>query len=172
MDKQIVDDDVYFREKVCEILNKYICNETKVKEIETSIYNFSIKEATERNIVKKWDNPNFVMVYKDRFRSIWMNLKTNPALLNKIKCGEIQSNDVGSLTHQQMSPESWTKLIQRKIERDNNTFTTDTKGASKEFKCGKCKKRETTYYQVQTRSADEPMTTFVTCLNCGKNWKC
>jgi len=39
------------------------------------------------------------------------------------------------------------------------------------FKCGKCGKRETTYYQMQTRSADEPMTTFHTCTNCGSRWK-
>ena len=40
------------------------------------------------------------------------------------------------------------------------------------FKCGRCKSKKTTYYQLQTRSADEPMTTFVSCLNCEKNWKC
>lgn len=39
------------------------------------------------------------------------------------------------------------------------------------FKCGKCKKRRTTYYQMQTRSADEPMTTFVRCLECSHRWK-
>lgn len=39
------------------------------------------------------------------------------------------------------------------------------------FKCGKCKSNKTTYTQAQTRSADEPMTTFVTCLNCGNKWK-
>ena len=39
------------------------------------------------------------------------------------------------------------------------------------FQCGKCKKKKTTYYQLQTRSADEPMTTFVTCHNCGNRWK-
>jgi len=39
------------------------------------------------------------------------------------------------------------------------------------FKCGKCKSMKTTYYQMQTRSADEPLTTFVTCLNCEKRWK-
>jgi DNA-directed RNA polymerase subunit M/transcription elongation factor TFIIS len=40
------------------------------------------------------------------------------------------------------------------------------------FKCGKCKSVKTTYYQMQTRSADEPMTTYVTCKNCGNRWKC
>ena len=40
------------------------------------------------------------------------------------------------------------------------------------FKCGKCKLTKTTYYQMQTRSADEPMTTYVTCKNCGHKWKC
>jgi DNA-directed RNA polymerase subunit M/transcription elongation factor TFIIS len=40
------------------------------------------------------------------------------------------------------------------------------------FKCGKCKSVKTTYYQMQTRSADEPMTTFVTCKNCRNRWKC
>jgi hypothetical protein len=26
--------------------------------------------------------------------------------------------------------------------------------------------------QMQTRSADEPMTTFVSCVACGNKWKC
>jgi len=43
--------------------------------------------------------------------------------------------------------------------------------ATDEFKCYKCQKRQCTYYQLQTRSADEPMTTFITCLNCGNRWK-
>ena len=36
----------------------------------------------------------------------------------------------------------------------------------------KCRTYKTTYYQLQTRSADEPLTTFVTCLKCNKRWKC
>jgi len=39
------------------------------------------------------------------------------------------------------------------------------------LKCGKCKSMKTTYTQAQTRSADEPMTTFACCLNCGNRWK-
>jgi len=39
------------------------------------------------------------------------------------------------------------------------------------LKCGKCKKKDCTYNQLQTRSADEPMTTFVLCNACGNRWK-
>ncbi|KAK3519462.1 hypothetical protein QTP70_029778 [Hemibagrus guttatus] len=39
------------------------------------------------------------------------------------------------------------------------------------FVCGKCKGKSCTYTQVQTRSADEPMTTFVMCNQCGNRWK-
>ena len=40
-----------------------------------------------------------------------------------------------------------------------------------EYKCGKCKSRKIKYSQAQTRSADEPMTTFFACLECGNKWK-
>ena len=39
------------------------------------------------------------------------------------------------------------------------------------LQCGKCKKKNCTYNQIQTRSADEPMTTFVLCNECGNRWK-
>jgi len=45
-------------------------------------------------------------------------------------------------------------------------------GVSDLFQCGKCKQRKCKYYQLQTRSADEPMTTFVTCVNCGHKFRC
>jgi transcription elongation factor S-II len=63
----------------------------------------------------------------------------------------------------------WEKMQKQNLDdarvADANTVETD------EFKCGKCGQRRTTYYQKQTRSADEPMTTFVTCLNCNNRWK-
>mgnify|MGYP006147942857 CR=1 FL=1 len=40
------------------------------------------------------------------------------------------------------------------------------------FTCGRCKSIKTTSTQKQTRSADEPMTVFVLCLNCNNRWKC
>ena len=42
---------------------------------------------------------------------------------------------------------------------------------SSDMKCGKCGKRNCTYNQLQTRSADEPMTTFVMCNECGNRYE-
>ena len=52
-----------------------------------------------------------------------------------------------------------------KTSKEENQEGTDM------FRCGKCKKRNCTYYQMQTRSADEPMTSFITCLSCSNRWK-
>ncbi|CAE6036724.1 unnamed protein product [Arabidopsis arenosa] len=47
----------------------------------------------------------------------------------------------------------------------------DAKASTDQFKCGRCGQRKCTYYQMQTRSTDEPMTTYVTCVNCDNRWK-
>ena len=68
-------------------------------------------------------------------------------------------------------PENWKELIDEKYKRDRVLYEVDQGGATDEFKCNRCKQRKCTYYELQTRSADEPMTVFVTCLNCGKRWR-
>ena len=76
------------------------------------------------------------------------------------------------MSHQEICPEKWNKLIDAKIKRDINMTSVNMAAATDEFKCYKCKKKKCTYYQLQTRSADEPITTFITCLVCGNRWKC
>ena len=100
------------------------------------------------------------------------NSVKNTSLLKKIKDGTIKAEQIPFMSHQQLFPEKWEELIKKKIKIDENMCTTNMSSSTDEFKCYKCKRRKCTYYQMQTRSADEPMTTFVTCLNCGANWKC
>lgn len=166
-----------FRNKIRNNINKYIKNTKKSKNIEISIYNASIKEANEKNVMKKWDNKFFVLIYKNKLRSILTNINSdsyinNMNFIKMIKDNIIDSKKVGYMTHQEICPEKWKELIDAKIERDKNKYEVDKRGATDEFKCRKCGERQCSYYQLQTRSADEPMTTFVTCLNCGNNWKC
>lgn len=163
-----------FRKNIIDKINHFVNNEKKSINIEKSIYNYTIKESKTRRVVQKWDNRYFAMIYIDKFKSLWLNF-TNPKnkqFLENIKSGVIQSKDVAFMTHYEIFPSKWKYLIETKSLRDKNKFEVDKRGATSEFKCRKCGKRECSYYQLQTRSADEPMTTYVTCLNCGNNWKC
>ena len=155
------------------MFKKFNLSDKTCKNLEISIFNYAISESNRRNVVKKWDNKYFIQIYVDRLRSIFNNLlNTNINFLEKIKIGEIKIKNLQNISHQEMNPSIWKKLIEAKIKRDTNITKVDISAATDEFKCYKCKKRKCTYYQLQTRSADEPMTTFVTCLNCGSRWKC
>ena len=100
-----------------------------------------------------------------------MNLKKTE-ILEKLKSNSITPQSLASMTHYEMYPEKWDSLIQKKIQRDKTKYDTQIEAATDTFTCRKCKSKKCTYYQMQTRSADEPMTTFVTCIECGTRWKC
>jgi transcription elongation factor S-II len=138
--------------------------------LEKGVYNYAIKEATHQKVVKKWENPQFTQIYVDRLRSIYFNLK-NPHLLEAVRSGEIQPQQVAFMTHQEFNPERWKDLIEKKTKRDASLYTDNLQASTDMFTCRKCKSKRCTYYELQTRSADEPATIFVTCLDCGKNWK-
>jgi transcription elongation factor S-II len=159
-----------FRKSVIQLINKKINNRKICINIEKSIFNYAIIEAKNRHIVRKWENKYFLQLYKNRLRSIYLNLK-NESFINKINNG-IKTQQLEKMSHQEMCPEKWKDLIDAKIKRDKNMTSVNMSAATDEFKCYKCKKRKCTYYQLQTRSADEPMTTFVTCLVCSNRWKC
>lgn len=165
-----------FRQEIYEKLNKIIQNSKISRNVEKSIYNYTINYCKEKNFIKKWTNPIFVKIYFNKFKMLYMNLnpneKTNVDLLNKLKKGEISNRTIANLTHQELKPEAWEELNDKKIKRDNTLTEENLDMASTEFKCGKCKQNKCTYYQLQTRSSDEPITTFVNCLFCGNSWKC
>ena len=58
-----------------------------------------------------------------------------------------------------------------KSKRDKIKYELKPEAMTNLFKCRRCGSRETSYYEVQTRSADEPMTQFITCLQCNNRWK-
>ena len=148
--------------KLQDVLGTYASNTEK------SVFNYAIKEATLQKIVKKWENPFFVQLYLNRLRSIKSNL---PFLTKMLETGEIQAKDVGFLTHQEMNPEKWMTLIENKIIRNASKYNNNIEASTDMFTCKKCKSKRCTYYELQTRSADEPATIFITCLDCGKHWK-
>jgi len=166
-----IDNHEKFRTNIRSKINDKLNDEKKSKNLEIGVYNYSLNEATNRKVVKKWDNPYFVQIYLDRLRSIYINLNNNN-LVEQIKNNTLSAKNIAFMTHQEFKPEKWEFLINEKIKRDKNKYETKLEAATDTFKCRKCHSNKCTYYQMQTRSADEPMTTFVTCIECGNRWKC
>ena len=160
-----------FRANIRNKLNILINDEKYSKNLEIGIYNYALKEATNLKVVKKWDNPFYIQLYLDRLRSIHTNLQ-NPVFLQRIQEDDIKPQIVAFMTHQEMNPEKWDPLIKIKIIRDKLKFDTKVEASTDTFKCRKCHGKNCTYYALQTRSSDEPMTTFVSCIDCGNRWKC
>lgn len=160
-----------FRLNIRGKLNIVLENEKHSSNLEKGIFNYALKEATNRKVVKKWDNPYFVQIYLDRLRSIYINLK-NPEILEQIKTETIQAHSVAFMTHQEMRPDKWQELIEEKAKKDKNKFENNVEASTDTFTCRKCKQNKCTYYQMQTRSADEPMTCYISCCVCGNRWKC
>ena len=166
-----IDNPEVFRKNIRAKLQQLLDSEKKANNLEIGIYNYSLKEANDRKVVKKWDNPFYIQIYLDRLRSIHINLE-NKTLLQLVKSGSISPKNLAYMTHQEMQPDKWEALIQLKIKRDKSKYDTQIEAMTDTFKCRKCKSNKCSYYQLQTRSADEPATTYVSCIECGNRWKC
>jgi DNA-directed RNA polymerase subunit M/transcription elongation factor TFIIS len=161
-----------FRSNIRTKLNELIEDEKYCKNLEIGIYNYSLKESVTRKVVKKWDNPFYVQIYCDHLKSIYINLSQSKKLMEQIKDGTINAKVLAFMNHQELQPDKWQSMIDIKIKRDKNKYETNMAAATDTFTCRKCHSNKCTYYQQQVRSADEPMTTFVTCIDCGCRWKC
>ena len=164
------------RIKIVKYLDTVVEDERLSKMIEQSIYNYVIHLSKQKNIQRRWTNPLFTKLYNSKVISIYSNLKKdsyieNDTFLARIKKGEIESRKIGTLSVYDIFPDNWKELLNIKSKRDKIKYELKPEAMTNLFKCRKCGSRETSYYEVQTRSADEPMTQFITCLKCGNRWK-
>ena len=174
-----INDDELFRNNIKEKINNLL-NDFKMSEnLEKGIFNYTIQTCEEKQLIKKWQNKQFVLIYLQKFKSIIFNLHDN-FTINLLKNKEIKPHEIVFMNHQEIRPDLWKQMLEIKKIKDEYKFTPKIEASTDEFTCHKCKARKLpreeytkcTYYQLQTRSADEPMTTYVTCINCGNRWKC
>ena len=161
-----------FRTNVRSKLNALIGDDVIALNLEKGVFNYSIQEANHKKIIKKWTNKLFAQLYVDRLRTIYLNLK-NPELLDHLKSKEIAPQTLVFMTHQEMNPDRWKDLLNKKSIVDANKYNANLEASTDLFTCPKpnCRSRRCTYYTLQVRSADEPESIFVTCLDCGKNFR-
>jgi len=130
-------------------------------------------QAIENAVLKEFGGTT--AAYKSKIRSFFVNLKdkNNPALRESVVSGDLPVERFCKMSSQEMASEE-RKAADNKIKEENlfnSLGAAEQQAETDAFKCGRCKQRKCRYRQAQTRSADEPMTTFVTCTNCGNRWK-
>jgi len=95
----------------------------------------------------------------------------NKDLISKIKEGKIKVGELADMDEHKLFIDKWRDILDDKMKREKIIKEAIQETYTDQFKCPRCYKRKANYIEVQTRSADEPMTTFLTCLECGKKWK-
>lgn len=144
--------------------------------LEKSIYEVTFEHSQKSYIPLTWKSPLFCEAYRQTLRSVVSNIHpnspvNNPRLLRRVHAGELTLPSIATLSSYEMFPENWFSLKDKLVQREQKILEGNKSRATDQFKCRRCHKQECTYYELQTRSADEPMTIFITCLNCGKEWR-
>lgn len=147
------------------------------RQIEMSIYNYSISRAHKDYLFSCWDNPVFQSIYTAKAKSLIRNLCADFGVNNtEIRDLLFTKQKFNPLTLAEnlpfaLNPSNWQNILDEKIKIEQLNKQKIQLNATDMFKCSRCNKRNCTYFELQTRSADEPMTIFITCLECGKKWK-
>ncbi len=140
--------------------------------IERGIFNAALVNTPDKG--RTW-NSVYQSVYTSIAVTVLSNLNPesylkNVNLLKRLLDGEFDEFALAKLEPKERFPEKWAEL-NGVFDKEKDNYSTKEEVADGMFRCGKCKTYKTTYYQLQTRSADEPATTYVSCLNCGNRWK-
>ena len=139
--------------------------------MEKGIFNLTIEICKRNKFELKWSDVNFLKLYSKEARRILANISYTPNssdFKKRVLDEEISPYDVCRMTKEEMYPEFWKAVKDAYVPENVKNPKEKPDGM---IKCRKCKSMKTDYYQLQTRSADEPMTTYVTCHNCEHRWK-
>ena len=162
------------RAKAATRFARVLDDEALGKRLEVCLWNWTVTTCARDAIPLYWDNPRVRYRYTTRALSLEFNMR-NPRnrLADRLLSRELAVKKFADMTPAEMWPEQWAewkgKAVHKQLERE---FDVDPANAPDgAYACSRCKSRKTVYKSLQIRSADEPMTNFVRCLNCGKAWK-
>jgi len=127
--------------------------------------------------------------YHSKARQLVVNIKKNPQLRENLLNGDVDPTMLATMTVSELASEEAKErrkhtLEQGRESKQGDYFLTNQQrlleanagiSADKQgslYICRKCGSDRTTNYQLQTRSSDEPMTVFVTCMKCTHRYRC
>ena len=144
--------------------------------LEQLVFKHTYKSAIKYDMRIAWDNILFNDMYMATARRVVGNLYPNSYVKNKnlidrYAAQEITLETIVNQNYYELYPEKWQKLVDQQAKMERIQLEGNFSRATDKWQCNGCKMRKCTYYELQTRSADEPATIFITCLDCGKRFK-
>jgi len=151
-----------------------VSQEEAVK-LEAIVYKKAFDAADAEDIRKSWNLQAFRDIYFAIARRLIGNLNPNSYIGNKnlwerYITNELTLEEIAKQNYYELCPENWQQMVDRQAKKEQIQLEGDFSRATDKWACHGCKQRKCTYYELQTRSSDEPMTIFIHCLNCGKRW--
>ena len=163
------------RKKAINMLDAVVCHAQTSKYLEAATWNYTVNFCVARNLTLKWDNLSFRNTYTQKILSVRHSVRLRPDMLTKMISGEKSVTEFVNAKPWEIYPEKWEKAFERaaKIALRNSDVSSLNPGDMPDsiLTCGKCKSKKCSYYELQTRSADEPMTVFAKCHECNTRWK-
>ena len=142
-------------------LNNVVKNKKLSKNVENSIYHHYGTNIHQ---------------YRDKFVSLYLNLNPksiigNKTFVKRLKKKEINVSDIAIIKPAEIFPEYWSDIMNKRKLQEDFLYSKRPESYSTLYTCGRCKNKKVSYYELQTRSADEGMTTFYRCIECNNKWK-
>lgn len=163
--------------KISDYCSDFMSND-EIQNLETGLFNYTIDSCINKGISANLQNSVFLKIYNDKLVSILSNLVDSSYLQNEILNGKIKNNeikvqDIPSMAPYELFPSRWMSILNAKLKKEKSLLNSDVEPMTDLFKCGKCKERKCSYFELQIRSADESATLFITCLNplCRNKWR-
>ena len=144
--------------------------------IENSVYKYAIEKCGGEFYQLK----QFKRLYMNKLMSIYLNLNPdsigmlNKNLIIRLFNGDVDCHNIAFMNPDELFPEHWKEIKDKHDSNEKYIYSKKFGAISSTEICYKCKVPNTvTYYCLQTRSIDEPDTTFYICTNkkCGNRWK-
>lgn len=164
-----------FRDDVVQVFQGLV-TPLEAKDIEIGIYNATIDYAFMQHIPLTWNSDLFVEAYMALARSTFANLNNesyikNNLLIERLKEGEFLPHEIPTMSRERMFPERWQKIQELEEKKMQSAYENIQTAMTDQITCGKCKKKKISYFELQTRKADEGATIYYRCISCGHRWK-
>lgn len=139
-------------------------DEEHVKDIELGIYDYANQYCSCNVIYQEMYNGVYSHVLENLLFNLNNNKKSIRNIKKSIKKDKMLAYNLAFLSPEELDEESWASIL---IKREKNESVIKNLPSVEWRPCRDCKGTKYQYYQLQTRSADEPMTTFYICQSCG-----